>query len=1173
MRRGSFERRLPRGRLDHKTSRALLGVAMFIIILVPSLFYLFPDSTHISTSCNPSSDQQSRLEVKSCQSSSSASSCMKDPEDHQQQEIARSNSALQATVHLDPEMSQVYLENTGPTELHSVQVIGEGRSLGILSLLASGEKKVLAISGSPHDLQAKALDPSEEPVSALVSYIPSAEMVATSNDSASGGDVVLRTKSAPSSDSSSSGQASSSASSTSASSGALSSLSSFGGAVSTASASDKSVVKERESSPLELDISVNRSDAMAGQTVSYRCTAKNAGQAELSDVRMICAGKVASTKYLPAGEELHLDAEFPMSNTTVLHAGVQAKDAGGRLYINNSSAEVWMISPSLRMQVTLPSSAHRGEHITMQIRLDNLGSSNLTDILVKDQSSEIGEIDRIPGLMPGSYRMLQKEVVVSHSISDAVVAIAHDDTGRDVYTSQKFDIAMLNSSLKIESRQARVQIYSGEPIEVTWILSNNGEEPLHNITLDGDGSRRILKDLPAGKSVEMAAIYTKNTTTWINVTAKGTDGRGSDASGMAGVLLQVIKPGIAIKLMPTDIEVCPGEEAQVNVLVSNSGDDLLQNVVLKMNGSTIANIGDLSSGEFRVIESRTVISDNCSILFEAGGLDSRGQIRSDEASAKVACVIAALKVFASASPAVLAPGESCQITCTVANTGMAPLDGVFVISKRLGPLGNIDFLSPKRQTTVVSEKTINEAIDDVITVEGFTQDRSSVKASFPLSIKVLDVPENSGASRTASTGSSEPPAIGLASANITFGNMSMPFNLPVQEQAERVVSKEMARDIGDAARKQNNIILDGISNLLAYVEKLLGLDGGQDSTQEENGASNADQLQGGNDSSSEQEAGFYPKGEDALSGSKNYELSIEGVKGSEHGAISILDVNALPAQPAANEPVKVTVHLQSAQGVKSAQVKYGLSDMPLTKTNMMSVDRVYDSALSLESGTAQDGYWSGIIPGRGAGTYMPLSVWITDGLSTAEGGPYLMHWSTVNSAGTARTVVAPTNGGGMLFIESSSVQGTGEVSIKDTIQGSTMDINEKVMGSGSINLETMRCINRNGAVDNFTEKKDLVFSGGILKGHKTVASPNFQGGLGASVTERFNLSHVDKSETSSVSSNSYTNNTLSYKTDQAFEGTWNIQTKYAKLFKKIKADQKYTGSFQTQKDIEFKDAA
>ena len=135
-----------------------------------------------------------------------------------------------------------------------------------------------------------------------------------------------------------------------------------------------------------------------------------------------------------------------------------------------------------------------------------------------------------------------------------------------------------------------------------------------------------------------------------------------------------------------------------------------------------------------------------------------------------------------------------------------------------------------------------------------------------------------------------------------------------------------------------------------------------------------------------------------------------------------------------------------------------------------------------------------------------------------------------------------------------------------------MHYNEKMMGNGSISLETQRSIDRKASIDNFVEKKDLVFTGGNLKGRQTVESPTFDGGMGASVTERFNLSHVDRSETSSVSSSNYANNTLNFKTEQAFNGTWNIQTKYAKFFKKIKADQQYTGSFQTQKDIKFEDA-
>jgi hypothetical protein len=239
---------------------------------------------------------------------------------------------------------------------------------------------------------------------------------------------------------------------------------------------------------------------------------------------------------------------------------------------------------------------------------------------------------------------------------------------------------------------------------------------------------------------------------------------------------------------------------------------------------------------------------------------------------------------------------------------------------------------------------------------------------------------------------------------------------------------------------------------------------------------------------------------------------------------------------------------------------------------MLGVSRVYDSGLHLESGSANDGYWSCTIPGKAAGTYMPLSVWMTDGSNTAEGGPYLIHWSTVKSASTTGDAVAPISGSGKLFIESSSVKGEGEVTIKDSFLGSAMNYNERMMGNGSISLDTQRSVDRKASVDTFVEKKDLVFTGGNLKGHQTVGSPAFDGGMGASVTERFNLTHVDRSETSSVSSTSQTNNTLDFKTEQAFNGTWNIQTKYARFYKKIKADQQYTGSFQTQKEIKFQDA-
>ncbi|MCX6679289.1 MAG: hypothetical protein NTX42_02830 [Methanothrix sp.] len=1096
MSRGSFRGRLPRGRLDFKVSPALLGVAMFLVILVPSLFYIFPNVLDSSQSYNAL------------------------------QNVASNGASLLATVRQSPEMSQVYLENTGSLKLHQVQIVGGGRSLGILSELVCGEKKVLAVSGYPEELRVSALDPSQGMVQARVQYIsPVASKDITSPVSS---EEVLSTKSAPII------------------------APTFSGSAGTDATAPSSIDQPRretpETSALLLTITANKSEGMAGEVVGYRCLAKNQGALELSDIQISCAGKMASTKYLPAGQELFLDGAMPIENNTRLSASVRALDGKGGIYTNNTSLDIWKISPFLRLMVTAPPRLHHGEKVSLQIRIENKGTENLTDILVRDSWGEIGRIAELPA---GDFQVLQKDVTVFQSQKDAFYVIAHDQAGAEVYASEKFGLRVLNSSILIQGDPSEVRISPGEPAEVTWILSNSGEELLQNITLEGDGKRRILKELAPGQSIKMAAIYTKNSTTWINVTAKGFDGNGFETVSTAGVLLRSVLPGITLKLMPTEIEVSPGEAAEISVLITNSGDDRLEDVVLILNGSTLSSLGSMQPGEFRVINSKTAIFDNCTIQFEARGKDSRGLTLSDESAVKVSAVVAALKIFVSASPPAIVPGEKSLLTCTVANTGIVPLYSIFVISKRLGALGNIEYLSPKHQMTVTMEKMVSEAIDDTIIAEGFTQDKKPVSGTFSLSLKLLRspglIPPDVAESRASSP--LQPSGVKTASANISFGNFSLPFNLPAQEETSSEVSRTMANDVDRTTTKQNNVVLDKIANLLRYVERLLGL----------------------NESQSHAAPELSPAGKDSLPGSKNYELSIAGVKGSEHGAITILDVNALPSQPAANEPVKVTVHLQSPEGIKSALVKYGLSEMPLTRQDMQSVDQVYDCALRLESGSQEDGYWSGTIPGRGPGTYMPLSVFVTGGSSTAEGGPYLIHWSTVNSV-QERTIVAPSGRNGMLFIESSSVKGRGEVTIKDTIQGSTMQFNEKIMGNGSISLETLRTIDRSGSVDNFTEKKDLVFTGGNLKGHKTLASPNFQGGLGASVTERFNLSHVDKSETSSVRSNNFANNTLSFKTDQAFDGTWNIQTKYAKFYKKIKADQKYTGSFQTQKDIEFSDA-
>jgi hypothetical protein len=229
--------------------------------------------------------------------------------------------------------------------------------------------------------------------------------------------------------------------------------------------------------------------------------------------------------------------------------------------------------------------------------------------------------------------------------------------------------------------------------------------------------------------------------------------------------------------------------------------------------------------------------------------------------------------------------------------------------------------------------------------------------------------------------------------------------------------------------------------------------------------------------------------------------------------------------------------------------------------------------MALESGDSKNGYWSCTIPGRPGGTYMVLSVALKDETGAADDGPYMLHWSTVTQQDSTSGVVTgqASSDRGKLYIESSVVRGTGEVSVKDDFNDNAMGYNGWMKGNGSITMESQRSIDKNRPMVNFTQRSDLVFEGGQLQGEKSLESPAFYGGIGASVTERFNLSHVDKSETDMIRSINSSDNTLAFNADQAFNGTWNIKTQYAQMFKKMKGDQQYSGSFQTQKNIKFQD--
>jgi hypothetical protein len=157
----------------------------------------------------------------------------------------------------------------------------------------------------------------------------------------------------------------------------------------------------------------------------------------------------------------------------------------------------------------------------------------------------------------------------------------------------------------------------------------------------------------------------------------------------------------------------------------------------------------------------------------------------------------------------------------------------------------------------------------------------------------------------------------------------------------------------------------------------------------------------------------------------------------------------------------------------------------------------------------------------------------------------------------------------ILFDESSKVIGNGHVSLRNSFSECAANSNGWMKGTGSINLESLRSMNRIGRIVDFIKKSDLTWEGGQLKNKEYYVVPLFKRGSGASVRVRFNLSHVKQSDIGTTQSLNFFNNALTYNTTTESEGIWAIKTVQGRS----KTDQQYTGSFKIEKSIQLNDTA
>ena len=181
------------------------------------------------------------------------------------------------------------------------------------------------------------------------------------------------------------------------------------------------------------------------------------------------------------------------------------------------------------------------------------------------------------------------------------------------------------------------------------------------------------------------------------------------------------------------------------------------------------------------------------------------------------------------------------------------------------------------------------------------------------------------------------------------------------------------------------------------------------------------------------------------------------------------------------------------------------------------------------------------------------------------------------------------------FTEKSCVQGTGLIEIEKVIidKEIAIEVHEFIVGDtgpdGSFAMVSTEKLNESANISDMTDpnylhKKMIQFNGDMLPtsrllGVESYASPSFHGGTGAMVIEHFDVSRLQKDETTTVKTTSkylpaapYMRQSLNFNTMTDFSGEWGTDSAWKKCCKKdISHHQLFIGDFQAQKNLIFEE--
>ena len=489
---------------------------------------------------------------------------------------------------------------------------------------------------------------------------------------------------------------------------------------------------------LVVTLQANKTLVHKGDDIRYRCSAVNRGTAPLADVEIRCAATMTTARNLAPGDGLPLEGVIRADGSINLTASASASGPDGSEINEEARLRIETISPELKMEVQKdPETVCRGQRVSIVVKLENSGDDTLTNVVASDG---LGEIGTIPILRPGETKTLSRNSTVDESLKDDIMVVATDSAGDLLTRSQTLDIELFEPGLNLTVGPTTAAAYPGEDVEVVWTIKNSGKVDLLDVTMEVDGEESFrLASVAAGGATPVSSAHQALESRTVMGRAVARTAGGETISAETSFDIRVISPGISLNVRPSEVEATEDKPFNLTCLVTNSGNDLLRDVVLAERSlGTLENIGRLEPGDFKVVPFDFSAGTNTTLRLTATGIDSMGGRVNDSQEVAVKLVSADIELAVRAEPQETVPGGSVNVVCTVENRGDVPIFSTFITGESLGQLGTIDYISPGKSQTLERDIEVSEEMEEEISAEGFTRDGASVRDGDVLTVRLIE---------------------------------------------------------------------------------------------------------------------------------------------------------------------------------------------------------------------------------------------------------------------------------------------------------------------------------------------------------------------------------------------------------------------------------------------------